>query len=419
MNGNNGDLVKLRQKIKTADHSERLVLFMEQPLNIQAQLISGMRPHLKKVLLESQTDEQLLKLFRFLAPDTITDLLQLIDKNRQKKVLDLLEQDMKDKVEFLLKFNPKSAAGIMSLDYIETKIGTSSNEIAKLVKVHDERTGKVPLVLVIDGTSVLGEFPWYYLAMPEINKIEQKHVKKVPTIKYDAPKEEVIAMFKAHRHNKVVVLDEDDSILGIIYSDDAISLIDENAKEGVYNFAGVHREEDVLDLFLTKVKHRWKWLLINLLTASLGAFVVSQFDATIAKYVILAAYMPIIAGMGGNAGTQAMAVMVRGLTLKEVEWKNARYVIFNEVITGLINGLIVGTVLGIVSFFLNQNPMLGVILGVSLVVNLMVACLMGSLMPIVMKAFGKDPATASSIFITATTDVCGFLIFLGMATLLL
>jgi magnesium transporter len=193
------------------------------------------------------------------------------------------------------------------------------------------------------------------------------------TVKYDLPKENLIQYFKHNKHNKAIVLDNDNSVMGIIYTDDIIALIEESSINNIYAFAAVEKEEDVLDSFLTKIKHRWKWLALNLLTAFIAAGVVSLFDATISKYVLLAVYMPIVAGMGGNAGSQTMAVMVRGLTLKEVDLNNAKRVIVNELLSGLGNGLIIGLIVSIVLSLFNQNFVLGIILGISMIINLGIA----------------------------------------------
>jgi magnesium transporter len=187
----------------------------------------------------------------------------------------------------------------------------------------------------------------------------------------------------------------------------------------LYNFAGVSENERVFDSISTKVKHRYKWLILNLCTAFLAASVVGLFEKTLTQMVILAMYMPIVSGMGGNAATQTLAVMVRGITMGEISLKNAYPAILKEVGTGFINGAINGVIVYIVASFWHGNSMLGFVVGVAMVFNLVIAGLFGALVPLVMKFFGKDPATSATIFITTATDVCGFFAFLGLATLVL
>ena len=175
----------------------------------------------------------------------------------------------------------------------------------------------------------------------------------------------------------------------------------------------------MLDGAADKVKFRYKWLIINLGTAFLASFVVSLFGSTISKYVLLAVYMPIIAGMGGNAATQTMAVMVRGIALKQIDLKSPFNALKKEVLAGAINGIINGIIVALVVIIINHDLMIALILAMAMVANLIVAGFFGTLIPLVMKRLGKDPASSATIFITTATDVLGFLAFLGLAKLLL
>ena len=175
----------------------------------------------------------------------------------------------------------------------------------------------------------------------------------------------------------------------------------------------------MLDPAAVTVKHRYKWLIINLATAFLAAFVVALFEGTIAQMAILAAFMPIVAGMGGNAGTQTLAVVVRGIALGELEWVNGSRVIWKEVIAGFWNGLIVAVITIPVSLFFTNNIGLALVLGAAMIINLVIAGFFGALIPISLRLLHIDPAVASSIFVTTATDIIGFLAFLGLATLLL
>ena len=412
-----GKILEYRKKILKVKDKERINVFLNLEPKEQASLIFLFSNKIKKFFLEKLPKENIINMFHFLAPDDITDLLQLLKKRKQKILLNDVEKEIKEKIEFLLRFNPKTAAGIMSLDYIIVDLNMTMEDIGKEIKIHEKRTGRVPVVLVKEDNKIIGELPWHNLAISE--EVNRNFVKRLPKLRYDANKEKLFLVFKAHPHSRVIVLDKDDSVLGIIYSDDIINLIEEHMNESIYKFAGVEKEEDVLDGFMSKVKHRYKWLIVNLGTAFLAAFIVSLFGSTIAKYVLLAVYMPIVAGMGGNAATQTMAVSIRGLALKEVSWINAKKVIFNEVVAGFINGFINGVILALVAIFLNQNPLLGLILFLALIINLIIAGFVGAIIPIFLKSIGKDPATISTIIITTFTDVFGFFIFLGLATLIL
>jgi len=370
-------------------------------------------------ILSNLSNEELLKILKHLDPDKITDLLQSLSEHRSKKIIDLLSKSLKDKVEFLLKFNPKTAAGMMSLDYIEVQKKNKFSQVSELIKKHEQRTGKIPEILVVENGLLLGEVKIHRLAL--VKKIENisKYITHISSIHYSSNRDEVITQFRHNPHNKIVVLGDEGEVLGIIYSDDVLRVMHKTSVKHLGDFAGVNEEEEVIDGPLTKVKFRYKWLIVNLFTTFLASGVISLFEGTIAAFTLLAVYMPIVAGMGGNAGTQALAVAVRGIALKELDWSNGRKVIFNEMLAGIINGVITGTLIALLAIFWNQNVLIGVILGISIVVNLLIAGIFGSTIPLIMKSLGKDPATSATIFITTATDVFGFLVFLGLATIFL
>ncbi len=218
------------------------------------------------------------------------------------------------------------------------------------------------------------------------------------------------------------MLDDDGSVLGVVRADDVLTVAEAAAGETLYEFTGVVEAESVLDSPGTKVRRRYRWLILNLATAFLAAAVVGLFESTITAVAILAAYMPVVAGMGGNAGTQAMAVTVRGISLGQVSLATGRQVVATEVVAGGVNGLITGGLVAVVAVafsFGEFGIQLGAVIGVSMVANLVIAGFFGAVTPLVLDRLGYDPATSATIFITTATDVLGFLVFLGLARLVL
>jgi len=187
----------------------------------------------------------------------------------------------------------------------------------------------------------------------------------------------------------------------------------------LYGFAGVRAEESVFDNAGRKIKHRYKWLMINLGTAFLASTIVSLFDETISKYVLLAVYMPVVAGMGGNAGTQTLAVLVRGISMNQITLKTMWRTLKNELGSGFVNGAINGAIITGIVFLKDGDWRIGLILALAMSVNLVIAGFFGTIVPLVMKRLGKDPASSATVFITTATDIFGFLTFLGLATLIL
>ena len=409
---------KLINEIITSPSTRQYLFRGIEPAN-QGYILLKLPNRIQKDILRKNTDDEILNFLNPLDPDKATDIIQLLDKHRAQKITERLNENIKEKVEFLLKFNPKAAAGLMNLNYIiipqDTKL---NNVIAELVE-YEERTGKFPSILVINEGKLVGELPGSVLALHKDFHLEPKHIRKVASIRYDSEAQKVVQSFVKNPHTKVVVLDSDESILGVIHSDEVLRLIDKHAMRDLYGFAGVHNEESSLDPALTKVKFRYKWLILNLATAFLAAWTVGLFEGTIAKFTLLAVYMPIVAGMGGNAGTQALAVAVRGIVMKEVDLKTSRKLIINEMISGGINGVINGVLVALIATFVNQSPMLGFVLFTAMVINLITAGFFGALVPVLMKSLGKDPASSATIFITTATDVIGFFVFLGLAAIVL
>ncbi len=400
--------------------SKRINLFKSIPLNNQGFTLLDLPSKIQHEVMNQCTDLELNKILNYLDPDQITDLLQLLEDKRQRSLLKKMNQENSDKVTILLKFDPKTAAGLMSLEYIEISKNLTIEKVADRLRNHEQRAGKVPTLLVVENGFLQGELPMHAVAMADRKEKITKYISPLPTISANQDHDKILEIFRHHKHTKIIVLNQDKSILGVIYPDDVLQLIDKREGRNLKKAAGVHDEEEVYDSFLKKVKYRWGWLVINLATAFLAASVVSLFEDTISKYVLLAAFMPIIAGMGGNAATQTMAVFVRGIALKEIELnKYAIEAISNEVTAGVINGFITGGIAAVVALYWDKNPMLGVVVGCGVLINMMVAGFFGALIPLIMKKLGKDPASSATIFITTATDVLGFLAFLGLATYLL
>lgn len=389
----------------------------------QAQACLMLSKHLVYDILCRLDDLEIASILENLDPGEATDVLQLFPQKKQTDLLEILSSRIKGAVERLLGFDPKTAAGLMNVDYIQVNDNDTIAEVAKQFKVHEKRTGRLPTIIVLKSGAATGQlagyFPGHELGFAHPKDKAKKYVRKIPTIHHASTYEEAIDLFRAYPHSKIAVLGGTGNVLGIIYSDDIARVLREQTAASLYDFAGVSREESVFASALEKIKFRYKWLIVNLCTAFLAAFVVSLFDQTIAKYVLLAVYMPIIAGMGGNAGVQAMAVMVRAITLKQIDLKSSFGALKNELVSGFVNGAINGALVAMVILFANRDPMLALVLFLAMIISLVVAGAAGTLVPLLMVKLGKDPASSATIFITTATDVLGFFAFLGLATLLL
>lgn len=397
----------------------RTAVFLALATEERAQLYRAMGRGLRRDLLAALADDDLVQVLEALDPDETMDAINLLPNGRKRKVMARFNEQLRKEVEILARFDPHTAAGLMTLDYVLVDDSSTVAEAIKRFRQHEHRTGRAPTVIVLRDGRPAGWVPGHKFAFARPEDATRDHSSRLLTIPHDAEHAEVLQFFRDHPHDKVAVLNDDKQMLGIIYSDDVIRALRENESASLYDFAGVSDEESVTDPARRKVRFRYKWLIANLATAFLAAGTVSLFNDTIAKYVLLAVYMPIVSGMGGNAATQTLAVIVRGISLKQIELKTALPALRRELGASVVNGVITGTLVASVVLIFNRDLRLAVILGIAMAGNLVVAAFFGTLVPLLMKRFGKDPATSATVFITTATDVLGFLMFLGLATLIL
>jgi magnesium transporter len=256
------------------------------------------------------------------------------------------------------------------------------------------------------------------IAAPE-TRLEVLMDRNVVALRQDAPPEEQAHALSESGLLALPVVDEQGRLVGTTDAGDLIAAAEEEATEDMYLLAGVHKDEEIERPLLFAARDRVFWLTINTITAFLVAWVVSHFADVIAQAAILAAFMPIVAGQGGNAGTQTLTFIVRSLALGEVTFTNARRTLLRELAIGISNGLLIGTLVGVVGYLWQGSLALGIIVGLALLGNLFIASLAGVIVPLALKALRIDPALASSVFVTATTDSCGFFFFLGLGALAL
>lgn len=239
------------------------------------------------------------------------------------------------------------------------------------------------------------------------------------SVRVDADQEEIARQFEHYHYLGLPVLDFNGRLIGVVRANDVIQVAQDEATEDMQLMVGLSGEERALTPWNKSIRTRLPWLLVNLATAFLAAAVVGIFENTIARWTVLAIFLPIVAGQGGNAGAQTLTVIIRDLALGEISRGDGRKALTKEVLLGLANGLAIGLVVGVFSYFWKGNVVLGIVVGVAMLLNLMAAALSGVLIPFGLRAIKIDPALASSIFLTTVTDVAGFFFFLGLATLAL
>ncbi len=404
---------------KFVNVKDRLLFFNSLSPKQQATLLLDLSNYYKKLVMQNISTDKLIDILEYMDPDTATDLIQKLPQKKQKTIIKNLNKKLKEDVVFLSKFNPNTVGGLMDLNYILVDKNTKIEDIHKLTLKHEKRTGKFPIILVAKENKLLGELPAYLLPILKKGDIVNKHIKKIALIKHSAKKKDLLKLIKKHKHKKIAVIGNNNQVLGILNSDDILEFLTKQTGKSLYKFAGVHPEEDIFDPINKKVENRYPWLIINLFTAFLATLVISFFEDTISNFIYLAAYMPVVTSMGGNAGTQTLAVTIRGLALNEINKTNAWEIIKNEGTAGLLNGALVGTIATAVALIFNYNVIFGIIIFLAMVINMVNAGIFGASIPLILKKMGKDPATSATIFITTATDILGFFIFLWLAKILL
>ncbi len=399
---------------------KRTQLFLDLSPQKRLLLLRSLTPNVRKDILLHVPDEEFVELLHMVDPDEATDMLQLLSSKRRERILQKVSVELKDSLSTLLEFDAETAAGLMTLDYIHVSPGDTIVEVAKKFKAHEKSTGRPPVILVMkDDGKLAGFLPGHELGFSRTTEKIGKYVKRLPAISYAATHDEVVQLFHTHPHSKVAVKNDAGNVIGIIYSDDVLNLLQEREASSLYDFAGIRQEESIADSTQRKVRNRYQWLIINLATAFLAAFTIGQFEDILNEFVLLAVYMPIVAGMGGNAATQTLAVLVRGISLGQIDLKTAGRTLRNELGAGFINGFINAVLVAAVVIVINGDFKIALVLALAMVINLVVAAFFGTLVPLIMTRLGKDPAASATIFITTATDVLGFLAFLGLATVIL
>ena len=352
--------------------------------------------------------------------DVITDVIGSIeDEDEKNAFLELLEDDDKEDVKQLLKYNPETAGGIMTTEYLDIHAKNTVKETLLFLQTTDEEPRHYLYVVdkdnILKGVVSLGDIVTSSFDTQMMDITNQN----VKAVYYYQDQEEVAKVFSKYGYILMPVIDEQHHLLGVIDIDDVMDVIEEETTEDMNLLGGVGSEERLDSTLTESFKNRIPWLIVNLFTAIMASSVVSVFEGTIAKVVALATISPIITGMGGNAGTQTLTIVVRGLSLGELDKENARKVLLKEIGLGILNGIIIGALVSLGAWFFAGNPWFGVVAGLAMICNMVVATLAGYFVPVILDRLHVDPALASGVFVTTFTDMFGFFAFLGLATILM
>lgn len=352
--------------------------------------------------------------------DEITDLIGELDEAEGAEVLGKMNKEDQENVRRLMEYDPETAAGIMSTEFIAIHSHNTVMDTLKFLQSHTDDDTDYYLYVTDPQGYLKGVISLRHIVSSTFDTPIMDIINpNVITVHQDDDQEAVAHQFEKYGFIMMPVVDDENRMIGVISFDDIMEIIQEENTEDIHHLGGLNKEERVDSTFKESVNSRLPWLVVNLGTAILAAFVVSQFESTISKVVTLAAIMPIITGMGGNAGTQSMTLIVRGISLEELTGENAWSVFRKEVSVGMVDGLVVGIIMGLLAFIFEGNFVFAAIAGIAMFLNMLMANTAGFVIPVILKKLHVDPALASTVFVTTVTDVLGFFFFLGLATVVL
>ncbi len=422
---------ELAQHLKTLKkHDEELFAQYLEKLDpeILGDVAIELPDHMLKDVIDTLPAEKIVEALEELESDDATDLLQYIediDEDKARELFNELDRENQNEILRLRSYEEDRAGAHMQTElfsaHLEEKLGSA---VARLRREKQEgKLENISQLFIIDKDGVLQyAIPLEDLILFDFTKTLKQNIETTqidhykPHVANDMDLiQDVADMVQDYDLNVIAVTSSTGILLGRITADDIHDYIQESATEQIYNLAGVDDESEEDDTLFKAGRGRAVWLGVNLLTALFSSSIIGLFDETIAAYVALAVLMPIVASMGGNTGTQALAVTVRRLALGEIEFKDAKNVLKREVSISLINGLIFGVVMGIIASVWFDKGMLGVVIGLSMVTNLFFAGFFGTIIPLTLRRFNIDPAVGSAVILTTFTDAIGFFSFLGLA----
>ena len=407
------DVADLLEQISDGTRGRLLELWKGQ---IDGEVLSELDDSIREDIINRLNASELVNAVRHLETDDVVDLVQDLDQLQQKVILEALEDAERVVVEQSLSYPENSAGRLMQREVVMAPEHWNVGQAIDYLRRQQELPEQFYHIILIDprmrptGYVPIGKLLGAKRAVP-LQEITEHSFRSIP---FDQPEGDVAYAFNQYHLISAPVVDSDDRLIGVITIDDAMIVQDEQHEEDIMRLAGVG-EGSLSDRVAATTKRRLPWLVVNLCTAIMASLVISIFEATIAQVVALAVLMPIVASMGGNAGTQSLTVAVRAIATKDLTTSNVWRVIRREVLVGLGNGIIFAAVLWFVGFFWFGSPMIAWVLALAMVLNMVVAGLAGTAVPVLLEKIGVDPALAAGAFVTTVTDVVGFFAFLGLA----
>ena len=415
------DLAQLFSDLPEKDRRSAFALLVERNSKLAMEALSELGPEGGAALLADRSADEIVKLTQELPSDDAAAIIDYLPETLAAAVLELMQKRPAGAdVGELLEYPEQTAGRIMNPKvFALSEDMTAGEAITALQAARDVEM--VFYLYVIDARRhLVGVVSLRRLLLvAPTTPLKRIMTTDIISVRADMDQEEVARQVASYNLLAIPVVDEENKLVGVITVDDVIDVIKDEATEDVYRLAGVSSDDRVFTRPSESLRKRLPWLIVNLATAFLAASVVALFSSSIGYLPMLAVLMPVVAGMGGNAATQTLTVIVRGIALGELTWGNTRKALLKEAVVGIGNGIACGLIGAVVVMLVKNDVMLGLVLGLAMVVNMFIAATAGTLIPLTLRALKVDPALASSVFITTLTDMFGFFSFLGLATVFL
>ena len=403
--------------IENLNPNTRVKLIELEEFNINPEIFVELNESIQSEVLQLLSTDSIIKIIKRLESDNAIKIIENLEKDTKEKVLDKLPPKDKFLLEEGLSYPEDSAARIMQREFTAVPSNWTVGQTIDYLREDKDLPEEFLEIFIVDNDfKPIGTVPSSRVLRTSRDlKMNSIMIEMPVLISANMDQEEVGHTFENYNLVSAGVVNKDNKLVGMITADDVVTVVQEEAEEDVLRLAGVG-DEEITDSVMLKTKRRFNWLLLNLFTALLATWVISNFGASIEQMVALAFLMPIVASMGGNAGMQTLAVTIRAIATKELSKSNFNRVVGKEFLIGILNGIIFAVITAVIVQLWFKQLNLSLLIGVSMILNMIVAGLFGILVPVSLKKLNIDPALASSVFVTTITDVIGFLSFLGLGS---
>ena len=411
--------VEVAHLLEKTPPRERQILWNLLNQELEGEVLQYLGDDAQTEILSRMEASEVLAITESLETDDMADILQQLPERVMKELLQIMDQQNRERVEEVLAYPEDTAGGLMNTDTVTIRPDINVETVLRYLRRHKDIPEMTDTLFVVSRKdSYIGVLPLTRLLTADpgvlVREIMQTDVEPIPA---DMPDESVARLFEQLDLISAPVVNEEGRLLGRITIDDVVDVIREDADHSLMSMAGLDDDEDTFAPIMKTTRRRAVWLGINLITAFAASAVIGLFEATIDKVVALAVLMPIVASMGGIAGSQTLTLVIRGQALGHIERSNIGWLFNRELVVGLLNGMLWALVVAVVAVLWFQDITVGIVIAMALVINLIAGAMAGTLLPTILKSMGIDPALAGGVLLTTITDVVGFFAFLGLATL--